>query len=38
MLVYGCMGECFVMQMFMLVSCVHTVAALNAAFCMTYSC
>ena len=34
MLVYGeC--ECFVMQMF--VSCVHPVAVLNAAFCMTCS-
>ena len=33
MLVYGeC--ECFVMQMF--VSCVHPVAVLNAAFCMTH--
>ena len=27
--------ECFVMQMF--VSCVHPVAVLNAAFCMTCS-
>ena len=37
MLVYGeC--ECFVMQMLcMFVSCVHPVAVLNAAFCMTYS-
>ena len=26
--------ECFVMQKF--VSCVHPVAVLNAAFCMTY--
>ena len=35
MLVYG-NYECFVMQMFMLVSCVHPVAVLNdAAFCMT---
>ena len=34
MLVYGeC--ECFVMQM--LYVCVHTVAVLNAAFCMTCS-
>ena len=34
MLVYGeC--ECFVMHMF--VSCVHPVAVLNAAFCMTCS-
>ena len=34
MLVYGeC--ECFVMQMF--VPCVHPVAVLNAAFCMTCS-
>ena len=34
MLVYGgC--ECFFMQMF--VSCVHPVAVLNAAFCMTCS-
>ena len=31
MLVYG---KYFVMQMF--VSCVHPVAVLNAAFCMTY--
>ena len=43
MLVYGeC--ECFVMQMLsrqkcvgMVVSCVHPVAVLNAAFCMTCS-
>ena len=34
MLVYG-KCECFIMQMF--VSCVHPVAVLNAAFCMTYS-
>ena len=34
MLVYG-KCECFVMQMF--VSCVHPVAVLNAAFCMTCS-
>ena len=34
MLVYG-KCECFVMQMF--VSCVHLVAVLNAAFCMTCS-
>ena len=33
MLMYGC--ECFVMQMF--VSCVHPVAVLNAAFCITCS-
>ena len=26
--------ECFVMQVFMCVSCVHPVAILNAAFCM----
>ena len=36
MLVYG-KCECFVMQMFMFVSCVHPVAVLNAAFCMTCS-
>ena len=36
MLVYG-KCECFVMQMFMIVSCVHPVAVLNAAFCMTCS-
>ena len=36
MLVYGeC--ECFVMQMLYVVSCVHPVAVLNAAFCMTCS-
>ena len=36
MLVYGeC--ECFVMQMLYVVSCVHSVAVLNAAFCMTCS-
>ena len=37
MLVYGeC--ECFVMQMlYVLLSCVHPVAVLNAAFCMTCS-
>ena len=34
MFVYG-KYECFVMQMF--VSCVHFVAVLNAAFCMTCS-
>ena len=34
MLVYG-KCDCFVMQMF--VSCVHPVAVLNAAFCMTCS-
>ena len=33
MLVY----ECFGMQMFMFVSCVHHVAVLNAASCMTCS-
>ena len=32
MLVYG-KYECFIMQMF--VSCVHPVAVLNAAFCIT---
>ena len=36
MLVYG-KYECFVMQMLMFVSCVHPVAVLNAAFCMTCS-
>ena len=36
MLVYGeC--ECFVMQMLYVWSCVHPVADLNAAFCMTCS-
>ena len=36
MLVYGeC--ECFVMQMLYVVSCVHPVAVLNAAFCMVCS-
>ena len=36
MLVYGeC--DCFVMQMLWFVSCVHPVAVLNAAFCMTCS-
>ena len=36
MLMYGeC--ECFVMQMLMFVPCVHPVAVLNAAFCMTCS-
>ena len=34
MLVYG-KCECFVMQMF--VSCVHSVAVLDAVFCMTCS-
>ena len=29
--------ECFVMQMWVFVSCVHPVAVLNAAFCMTCS-
>ena len=32
MLVYG-ERECFVMQMLYVVSCVHPVAFLNAAFC-----
>ena len=36
MLVYG-KCECFVMQMLKFVSCVHPVAVLNAAFCMTCS-
>ena len=36
MLVYGKYG-CFVMQMLYVVSCVHPVAVLNAAFCMTCS-
>ena len=36
MLVYGdC--ECFVMQMLYVCVCVHPVAVLNAAFCMTCS-
>ena len=35
MLVYG-VCECFVMQMYF-VSCVHPVAVLNVAFCMTCS-
>ena len=36
MLVYGeC--ECFVMQMLYVCVCVHHVAVLNAAFCMTCS-
>ena len=35
MLVYG-KSECFVIQMYV-VSCVHPVAVLNAAFCMTCS-
>ena len=36
MLVYGeC--ECFVIHSCMFVSCVHPVAVLNAAFCMTCS-
>ena len=30
---WSCRCECFVMQMF--VSCVHPVAVLNAAFCMS---
>ena len=29
--------ECFAMQMFMFVSCVHPVAVLNVAFCVTCS-
>ena len=29
--------ECFVMEMLYVVSCVHPVAVLNAAFCMTCS-
>ena len=36
MLVYG-KCECFVMQMLYVLSCVHPVAVLNAAFCMTCS-
>ena len=36
MLVYG-KYECFVMQLYLFVSCVHHVAVLNAAFCMTCS-
>ena len=36
MLVYG-KYECFVMQMWMFMSCVHPVAVLNAPFCMTFS-
>ena len=36
MLVYG-MCECFVIQMFMFVSCMHPVDVLNAAFCMPCS-
>ena len=36
MLVYG-KYECFIMQMLYVVSCVHPVAVLNAAFCMTCS-
>ena len=36
MLVYG-KYECFVMQMLYGVSCMHLVAGLNAAFCMTCS-
>ena len=34
MLVYG-KYECFVMQMLYVCVCVHPVAVLNAAFCMT---
>ena len=29
--------ECFVMQLWMFVSCAHPVAVLNAAFCITCS-
>ena len=36
MLVHG-MCECLDMQMFLCMSCVHPVAVLNAAFCMTCS-
>ena len=36
MLVYG-KYECFVMQMFMFVSYVHSVAVPNAVFCMACS-
>ena len=36
MLVYG-KCECFVVQMLYVVSCVHHVAVLNAAFCKTCS-
>ena len=36
MLVYG-KYECFVMQLLYFVSCVHPVAVLNVAFCMTCS-
>ena len=36
MLVYG-EYESYVMQMLYVVSCVHPVAVLNAAFCMTCS-
>ena len=35
MLVYG-KYECYVMRCCMFVSCVHTVAVLNTAFCMTF--
>ena len=35
MLVYG-KYECFVVQMLMLVFCMHPVAVLNAAFSMTF--
>ena len=36
MLVYG-KYECFVMHMLYVCACVHPVAVLNAAFCMTCS-
>ena len=36
MLMYG-KYECFVMRCCMFVSCMHPVAVLNAAFCMTCS-
>ena len=36
MLVHG-KYECLVMQMFMMVSCVHSVTVINAAFFMTCS-
>ena len=35
--VWGGECKCFVMQMLYVVSCVHHVAVLNAAFCMTCS-
>ena len=37
MLVYGKYEYFFVMQMFKFVSCLHPMAVLNAAFCMTYT-